>query len=349
MKTKSKVIIAMIPLFIIAIAVLKISQSSAKGEVRRQNAPLVKIEQPRTETVVKSLQLTGDILPIQQAQVFAKVYGNLEAVYVNMGDFVRVNQMLAQIDTTVLSQQYNQALANYQKAQDDYNRTKALRDKSLVAQQDLDYATTALKVAQANYDASKTQLDYARITAPFSGFITRRYFDPGAVLTATNATLFNLMDLDRVKVIVNVLEKDVPLIKIGEEAVVKVDAFPGREFEGTVVRQSEAVDPNTRTMAVEVDIPNHEYILKPGMFAAVSLIINKQENALTVPTQAVFQDALGSYIFVADSSTAHRRDIEAGLEHDSRTEILSGLTGDDQIIVVGQQFVRDGGPIKIQP
>ncbi len=349
MKTKTRIIVFLIPLIIIAIAVLKITQSNAKGEVRHQNIPLVKIEPARVETVVKSLQLTGDILPIQQAQVFAKVYGNLEAVYVNMGDFVKSNQLLAQIDTTVLAQQYNQALANYQKAQDDFNRTKTLRDKNLVAQQDLDYATTALKVAQSNYDASRTQLDYARITAPFSGFITRRFFDPGAVLTSSNATLFNLMDLDRVKVFVNVLEKDVPLIKIGEEAVVKVDAFPGREFSGTVVRQSEAVDPNTRTMAVEVDISNHNYALKPGMFAAVSVIINKQENALTVPTQAIQQDASGSYLFVADSSTARRRDIKIGSEHDSRTEILSGLEKNDNIIVVGQQFARDGGPVKIQP
>jgi membrane fusion protein (multidrug efflux system) len=348
MKTRSKVMIALLPTLLVAAAVYKISTAEGPADTKKQNVPLVKVEAPKRETIVQSLNLTGDIGPIQQAQVFAKVYGNLEAVYVNLGDAVRKGQVLALVDTTELAQQFQEASASFSNASSQYDRAKALKEKGLVSQQDFDNSETAYKVAKSGLDNARTRLDYAKVTAPFSGIITKRYYDPGAVLTSTNATLFTLMDIDVMKVLVSVLEKDIPRAKIGTEVIVSVDAYPDKEFTGKLVRLAEAVDLSTRTMAVEVDIPNPDHLLKPGMFGTVSIIIDRKSDAVTVPTQAILRDGQGPYVLVADSSKARRVGVTVGADQSSRTEIREGLDGSESIITTGQQYARDGGQIRIQ-
>ncbi len=329
--------------------VLKINLAGGAVDTRKQQTPVVKVEQPRRESIVQTVRFTGDVLPIQQAQVFARVYGTLDNVYANIGDFVHKGQLLALVDTLVLAQQCREAQASYVNDSLQFVRAKGLLDRSLIAQQDYDNAQTALKVAQSNYESALTNLLYAKISAPFSGFITKRYLDPGAVLISTNATVFTLMDLDVMKVMVNVQEKDIPSVSVGTEVVIAVDAYPNEQFSGKVVRLSQALDLGTRTMAVEADIPNGDHILKPGMFASVSMIIGKKDDAVTVPSQALQKDQGGTFVFVADSSVARRVAVTVGVEQDSHTEILSGLQGNEKVITTGQQFTRDGGPIRVQP
>jgi len=350
MKTRTKIIIMLIPLVLAAIVFWRLSSTDqAAASVRRQTATLVRVEAPKREAIVHALQLTGDMVPIQQAQVFARVYGNLESIKADMGDFVKEDQLLAVVDTTELAQQYRQAAATFTNDSAVYERSKMLLDRNLIAQQDYDNATANMKVAAANLDAARTKLEYAKITAPFSGYITRRFLDPGALLTSTNATLFNLMDVEVMKIIVNVLEKDIPSIRLGTKAVITVDAYPDKQFDGSIARISGAVDLSTRTMPIEIDIPNRDHLLKPGMFARVALIIGDQQNALTVPTMALLKDPTGYYVFVADKGVARRKSITVGAEQNSRTEILSGLDENDNIITTGQQFARDNGPVTVQP
>jgi RND family efflux transporter MFP subunit len=348
MKKNLKYIIPAVLILIVLVVLTKIVGKSSSSDPRRQSIPLVQVEQPHRETVVYKLKFTGDVLPIQQANIFSKVTGNLDRVYADMGDRVRRNQLLALIDTTELSQQFQQASATYQNARLNYERTKELAEQNLVARQDLDNAETTMKVARANYEGAATRLDFARITAPFSGYVTKRYLDPGAVLTSTNATLFTLMDIDEMKIIVSVLEKDIPLITIGKKAVITVDAYPGKEFVGTTTRYSQAVDLSTRTMAIEIDIPNNDHALKPGMFAAVTVIVDEHRNAVTVPTQALLRDDKGYFVLAVNNATVQRKDVTLGIEQEGHTEISSGLDGSESVITTGQQFVRDGAQVQIQ-
>jgi RND family efflux transporter MFP subunit len=348
MNKKLKITIAIVLLIVVAIIAFKIIGGTSSSDQRKQPAPIVKIEQPHRETIFNALKFTGDVIPIQQANIFSKVSGNLEKVYTDMGTYVQKGQLLAQIDTTEIYQQFQQMSATYQNAKLTYQRNKDLSEQNLIAKQDLDNAEAAMKVASANFEAARIRLDYARITAPFSGFITKRFLDPGALVTSNNATMFTLMDLNAMKIIVNVLEKDIPLAKIGKKASVTVDAFPGKEFYGSVGRISEAVDLSTRTMDVEVDIPNSEHLLKPGMFASVTIIVNERGKAITVPTQAILKDAKGFFLYIVNDKTAKRISVNPGIEQDTRTEILSGLNGNESIITTGQQFVKDGGQVIVQ-
>lgn len=349
MTLNKKLIIPAAVVLLAAVVAWKIIRASSSNDPRKAPAPIVQVEQARHESVLYLLKFTGDVLPIQQANIFSKVSGNLERIYSDMGQFVRANQMLALIDTTELYQQYQQDAATYQNAKLNYERTKELSEQNLVAKQDLDNAESTMKVERAKAEASKTHLDYAHITAPFSGYVTKRFLDPGANVTPNNATLFTLMDIDRMKIIVNAQERDIPFVTIGKKAVVTVDAFPNRQFTGEITRLSEAVDLSTRTMAVEIGVPNNDHLLKPGMFASVTVIVNEHKDAITVPTQALLKDDRGNFVYIlgADNS-AHRKDIKQGIEQGSRTEILSGLGESDRIITTGQQFVKDGGQVIIQ-
>jgi RND family efflux transporter MFP subunit len=327
---------------------LRMFYSNATSDPRRSNVPLVQVEKPHRDTITHSLTFTGDVIAIQQANIFSKVGGTIERVFVDMGTPVRAGHLLALVDTTELHQTYQQAGATYQNAKLTYDRTRELFDQHLVSQQDLDNGEAAMKVAAAAFETAAIRLSYARITAPFAGIITRRYLDPGAVITASTSTLFTLMDLGTMKIIINVLEADIPSITTGEHALVTVDAFPGRVLNGTVARYSQAVDPATRTMAVEIDIPNRDHLLKPGMFANVTLILGERPEALTVPTQALLKDNLGYVVFTVRGDTAWSIPVSPGIEQNARTEIRSGLSGDESIITAGQQFVRNGSPVKVQ-
>ena len=347
MKRSLKYVIPAI-LAIVALVIVRTVTSNSTADVQRQNAPLVKVERPHMETVYHTLRFTGDVLAIQQANIYSKVSGNLERIYVDIGMSVRRNQLLALIDTTELYQQFQQASATYLNARVSYNRTKELAERSLVSKQDLDNAETSMKVAQAAFETAQTRLGYARIVAPFPGIITKRYLDPGALVTSNNSTLYTLMDLDAVKIIVSVLEKDIPYIAIGKQATVTVDAFPGREFSGAITRLSDAVDLSTRTMAVEIDIESKDHVLKPGMYANITLVVDERKNSVTVPTAALLKDDRGIFLYAVDAGTAHRKDVRLGIEQNTRTEIVSGLNGSENIIVAGQQFARDGAQVKVQ-
>jgi RND family efflux transporter MFP subunit len=256
--------------------------------------------------------------------------------------------LLALIDTTELHQQYLQAQATFENARLTYKRTKDLFEQNLVAKQDLDNAETAQKIAAAAYETAQTRLDYAWIRAPFEGYITKRFLDAGALVTPNNSILFTLMTLDEMKVLINVLERDIPLIRVGKQAMITVDAYPDKEFAGRITRYSQAVDIGTRTMAVEIAVPNHDLRLKPGMFSNVTLIVDQHLDAITVPSAAVLKDDTGPFVYVAASDTARRVRVNTGVEQDGRTEITAGLDSEARVITTGQQLVRANGPILVQ-
>jgi len=350
MKFHWKIIIpAAVVAALAAILFIRMSGGNPAADAsRRAVAPLIRIEPPKRQNVTYSLHFTADILPIQQAGIFAKVTGTLEKVYVDIGTEVRRGALMAQIDTTELVQQYQQAQATFENAKINYRRSKELAEQNLVARQEADNAEAALKVAQAAFDAARTRLSYAYITAPFAGSVTKRYFDPGTVVSQSNTTLFTLMNLDRLKIIINVLERDIPRVTIGKEAGISVDAFPGKHFTGKISRSSEAVDLATRTMAVEIDIDNADHTLRPGMYANVDLAVEVHTNAITVPTVGLLKDDRGPYVFIAAGDTARRMYVQPGLEQGEYTEINSGLGDSVQVITTGQQLVRDRGPVSVQ-
>ncbi len=331
-----------------AIITFKNASSDASKETRRNNAPLVKVEQPIRQLIRYQLTFNGDVNAYQQATIYARIAGNLDKMYVNLGSIVKAGQILARIDSLEPFDQMQQMSATYDNARLSYQRSKNLLNRNLIANQDVDNLEAAMKVAKANFELTKTRLGYTRITAPFPGIITRRFLDAGTYLASSSTPLFQLMYIDSVKIVINIQEKDVIQVTKGTPAEITVDAYGNRVFSGSVTRMADAMDLSTRSMPVEIDIPNFDHDLKPGMFATVTLVTGEHPNALSVPTMAIQRDDSGSFVFVANNNIAGRKRIKLGAEVNARMEVLSGLDGSEPVIVIGQQLVKDGGSINIQ-
>ncbi len=363
-KKKTLIITTVVILVFAFLIIMRLRMTSSAG--RGIPTPVVVKGSAVRGEIVRSESLTGDILPIQQAAIYSKVGGNIEKIFVDIGDQVKRNQILALIDTTIYSQNvklsnanFMQASANYENARLNFERNKKLFEQNLIAKQDLDNAKTALDVANAqkvaayaNYTNSLTQLSYCKITAPFGGTITKRMLDPGAYVTSSGSSqgtnIFTLMNVDQLKSIINVPEKFVPLLNTIQDINVQADALPGKIFKAKLKKISDAVDLSTRTMAVEVDIENSAGELKPGMFATITLILERKPDALILPNQVVLNDDNGNYVFVVNrDSTVTKKYVRLGIQQDNKDEILSGVSDSDKIVFIGQSLIKDKMKVKI--
>ncbi len=369
MNKNRKRVYALISGVVILLALFTYFRIRANANDPARNArpiPSVQISTAKRGSISRTISFTGDIMPIQQASIFSKVGGNLDREFVDIGDYVQQGQLLALVDTTIYSQNTRQAQGAFMQAEATltnakvtYERNKSLLDQNLIAKQDLDNSETAYKVAQAQYETANanyknavTQLDYCKITATFSGYITRRYLDPGVYVTASSnvqgSTLFLLAEIQRVKIDVNVLEKDVPLLGKIKDADVTVDPYPNQIFKGRISRISQQIDLATRTMPVEVDLDNYQSLLKPGMFANVKLVLAEVGGVLILPTQDIQNDDSGSYVYtLAIDSAVHKAYVKIGISQDNENEIISGLTDSQQIISMGQDLVQNGMKVRI--
>ncbi len=348
MKSKTKLIIFVVAIVIIALVVLKIASTSTSADQQRSNIVVVKTQKPILQNLEERLEYNGNISAIQQANIFSKISGNLENIFVDIGNFVNQGQLLAVVDSTQPYQTCQQAYATFYNNKVIFDRNAELYKQNLIAKQDLDNSEAAMKIAEANYKNASTQLSYSKITAPFSGFVTQRFLDRGALIQNNNSTILTLMKMDVVKVYVYILEKDLPLISDKSECIVVVDAFPDKKFYGKITRKSNALDLNTRTMTYEIDIQNQDYALKPGMFATVSFILKEHKNEITIPKDALLKDASGNYVFAVENGKAKRVDVTPGLVENNFVEIAKGLNASDNIITTGQEFTRDGAAVNVQ-
>jgi len=347
-RSKAFWVVVVVALALVAVAFVRIATRGSVRRSRRPNASIVRVETPTRDTVTYTLQSTGDVVAMQAASIVAKVGGSLDRVKANIGDRVQAGQSLALIDTTELAFTARQTGATFAAARAAYERASQLLAESLISREEFDEDEAEMKVAEANSQTAQARLGYANITAPFSGTVTARQFDPGAVVSA-GTVLFTLADFDSVKVVVNVLEKDVPLVLVWTRAKVVADALPQDTFAGRVGRTSDAVDPATRTMRVEIFVANPAHRLKPGMYATADLFLFQHPDAITVPAAAVLRAAGDTFVYVVERDTARRKPVRTGIEQGVRTEIVSGLDGGESLITTGQQYVKDASPVTVQP
>jgi RND family efflux transporter MFP subunit len=341
----------------------RISENIKAAQKQGRPPQTVEISQVERGDIASELSFSGDILAVQQTNIYSRVTGNIQKIFVDIGDYVTTGKLLAQIDpsTFIQSVKQNEGLLNQAKASLENNkvnfeRLKVLFDKGLTSKGDLDNAETLVKVteaqvqtAEANYNNARLQLGYCNITAPFSGYITKRFLDQGSLVSSgTSNSIFILSNISKLKIMVSVLEKDIPLLENIKDVTVKTDAYPNEVFTGKFRKMSQAVDINTRTMPVEVNIDNSDNILKPGMFARIELILDKHFNVSILPLQCVKKDDNGSYIYVInEDNTAIKKYIQTGLESNNKIEIVSGLGDTEKVVSVGQELIKENSKVKI--
>ena len=276
----------------------------APAPVEKPSPPLaVRTVVPTRGEIARSITLpTFRVLALQEATLYAKVSGYLKALTVDKGDSVKAGQLLAELEVPELLADEAQYQVESDVARTNYERMAEARKGSpdLVVPQTVDDLRGEWEVAQAKLGRVQTLLQYSRIVAPFSGIITARFFDPGAFIPAATsgatpqaAALVTLMNYSRARVQVFVPEMESLHIKNGLPASVTVEELPGHIFPGTVTRFAHALDPATKTMLTEIEIPNPESLLRPGAYASVRLEIEKKPDALLVPVQALLVEKAG--------------------------------------------------------
>ena len=352
MKNK-KLLIAIIAILALLIIVVFRIKSSKKNSVKAGITTLVTVAPPQRVTLRNTITLTGSIMAFQQANIYARVGGYLEKIPVDIGDSVRKGQVLAVINYQDLQDQYQQANASFEYASIQYERAKKLIKKQLIAQNDLDMAKTNYDVTEAAKNLAALNLSYAVIRAPFSGYIATRYVDPGTLIPGSTQMvpanpLLVLVDINTVKIMINIPEHSVADIHAGMPVTTVTDAYPDTVFNGRITRVAPALDPVTRTMAAEVDIANPRHLLKPGMFSKVIIVSEMHKDILAVPVSCIMTQDDHKGVFVVSNGSAKLVSIEEGIKADGMVEVKNGLTPADEVVVQGEDTLHDGEKVEVQ-
>jgi|GEM_PF-983064 len=318
----------------------------------------VQVIKPIIQDIDIKLRYPVNIQAIYQANILpTALSGYLTEVNVDKGDYVEKGQRLASIDPTEeeekvkqVEEACRQAEASYKNAELTLKRYQEMRKKDFISQQDADNAELSFEVAKTNWErakadlrAHKVHLEYSTLEAPFSGYITMRYLDPGAMVTPTSTPpILTLMKIDELRVQVNIVEQDIHYIRLHQKAEFSVDSFPGRVFQGEVNRFAHAVDPLSRTLLVEIDILNSDLALKPGMYGRLNLIVDKHPKGILLPAEAILSQESGSSVFTVEEGRVKRVSITTGYDDGNFLEVTQGLAGNESVIISGQDLVTDG-------
>jgi len=331
-------------------------------------APVVAVARVEREDLFREITFPAEFRPYAEVELHAKVSGYVKEMKVDIGDRVKAGQLLAVLEVPELREELDHAVAAHQRAQAEYRdahlaytRLVAVNQDhpNLIAQQDLDTAEAHDATAQGTVAATKADVDkdrtlvaYTRITAPFAGVITKRFADPGSLIQAGTASNTQTMPLVRVSDN-TLLRLDFPVsvdyvrgIRIDAPVSVRVDSLGGRTFKGKIARFSDKVDDSTRTMVVEMEVPNPSLELVPGMYATVMLRVDNSPHALAIPIEALPPGGK-NVLLVNGSQRLEERAVTLGLETPGRYEVLAGLKEGD-LVMIGNPAQLTAGQ-KVEP
>jgi RND family efflux transporter MFP subunit len=332
----------------------------------------VEVATAKRQSLAQQITVVGNLIGEATVSVVPRAAGRLESVSVKMGDRVSRGQKIAQIENQDILEQVKQAEAaqqvsqatirqreaDLQLAQTNAERSRNLYERQLLPKQTLDdtesryqSAIAQLDLARAQSNQTKARIDELRINlgntaivSPVNGFVSKRSIDPGA-FASQNAPVVDVVDISRVRLTASIVEKDLKQLQVGDPTRVEVDAYPGEVFTGRIARVSPVLDPSTRTAPIEIEIPNGDFRLKPGMYARVGITTNTKRDSLVVPANAVIDLGGRRGVFFPQNNVAIFRAVQPGLEQGGVVEILTGVNEGDRVITTGASALRDGDRI----
>ncbi len=368
---RGKILIGAVLLVLITAGVVtflnKKSESDALAkETEAVSVPTVAVVQPESEPGNDELMLPGNLLAFEESPIFARTNGYLLRWYKDIGSKIQKGELLAAIDTPEIDQELSQARSSREQIKAALGLAKISADRwanllksDSVSQQEADQQASGYQQALANLaaaDANVRRLEelesFKNVYAPFSGVLTRRNVDPGALINsgaqATGKELFDIARVDPLRVYVSVPQAYAPNIKVGMKANVTLQEFPGQKFLGTVARTADAIDPATRTLNTEVDVPNKDGKLLPGSFGQVHFATGTSVPRITIPVNAMLFRAEGPRVAVVDKdSKVHLHPISIGRDFGATLEILGGLDVGDQIIINPSDSLEEGQQVHV--
>ena len=362
---------AILAFIFIVIAVIGISlRLSERRALARETeeiaVPSVEVVHPAVEPPQSELELPSTLQAYIESPIYARTTGYLARWYKDMGSKVTKGELLAEIETPEVDQELmqsraarDQALEQLKLAQTSAKRWENLQKMDAVTQQETDERSSSFTQGEANLNAATANVrrleqleSFKHIYAPFSGVLTTRNTDIGALVNAGNGgpaqELFIIAQIDPIRIYVNVPEADSPSIHKGVQADIRVPELIGQRFTGSVVRTADAIDPATRTLNTEIDVPNPNGRLLPGSYAQVHFALKEQVQRLTVPANALLFRAEGTRAAVVGlESKVQLRPVVIGRDFGNTVEILSGLEQSDAVVLSPSDSLEDGQVVHI--
>ena len=345
--------------------------------------PRVTVVEPLRRPVVRSITLPATVEAFHTATMYAKVAGYLEWIRVDRGDRVRKGEVLALISVPEMEKEFRSAQAAVGEAEAalgraeagsalsalTYQRLESVRKSQadVISEQEVDEARARaevadgeVKFAQAKLERMRAEverlevlMEYARIKSPYDGIVTERFVDPGNLIQDATASMdggpiVTVMDMDKVRVFVNVPEPDVAEVDRGDSVELAFDALPGKVFKGAVTRFESVLKPGTRTMKTEIDLPNPRHVLRPGMFGRATLRLAERAEALFLPAESVRVDTEGGrFVYIVREGRARRVAVQTGLD-DGMLVQVEGLRGGEQVVLASPGTLEEGAAVEAE-
>lgn len=320
---------------------------AAKSDDEEETPPVpVEIRSPFRGDVFAMYSGTASLETEEEALVVAKVGGEVEELLAEEGDRVNQGDVLARLDGDRLSLQMQQSRANVRKLEQEYERNVELHDKGLVSAGAFEGIKYELDSLRAAYDMAKLELSYTEIRAPIDGIVSERLIKVGNTISI-NDPVFRVTDMNPLLSYLFVPEKEFRRLRPGQSAQMIVDAIPGEAFQASILRISPVVDPETGTFKVTLAVTDETERLKPGMFGRFQIIYETRENVLLVPRMSILEDETEKTVFVVEDGVAHRRVIETGFSRGENVEVVTGLSGSESVITLGQVGLKEGADVTV--
>jgi len=302
-----------------------------------ENAVLhVRVIQPRREQGDGLLTLPGTLQGTQEAQIYARTTGYVKQWFKDIGAPVKKGEVLATLDIPEVNRQVEEASANYQLAKTAYERWNRLRSQDAVSQQELDEKTSAYRQTEAVLQRLRQQLAFGQVVAPFDGTVTRRNVNMGDLVNAGNGgsaqAMFSMAQTDKLHVYAYVPQDRAAQVRVGDAVDILQASAPDKPVKARIARSANAIDLNSRTLQVDIEIPNPQHSLLPGSYVEVALMLKAGET-LVLPTNTLLFGAAGPQVALVRDGKVVRQSVTLGTDFGKVVEIKTGVTADDQVIV----------------
>jgi RND family efflux transporter MFP subunit len=330
-------------------------------------AIIVDVVKVKRDTKTHQLILPGDVEAYTEATLYARTSGYIEAWYTDIGAKVKEGQLLAEIAAPDVDAQFRQAAADLAQAHADlqldtlnFGRAKDLLRTAVISQQEFDQSRATFEAQTATVKANQSMVqdlqveeNFQKITAPFTGTLTKRYIDIGTLVSVggsnTGTMLFSLEKTDPLRIYVYVPQSDAPSITVGMKARVLSPEYPDRDFEGAVVRTAGAIDPGSRTLLTEVDIPNPDGTLYAGMYGQVEFQIKYKYPPILLPANAFTFNTAGPQVaVVTGQNRIHWQNVKMGTDYGSTLDVVSGLNENETVVVNPTDDLTENLPVQVR-
>ena len=289
---------------------------------------------------------TAPIEAFAEADVIAKVVGEVRELLVEEGDEVSKGEVLARLDGERLRLELNESEAKLRKLQRDYERNIDLQSKGLISDGDFEKIKYEMEALDAAFNLASLELDYTQIRAPIDGVVAQRFVKLGNTISEGDS-LFKVTSLEPLVAYLHVPEREYRNVDPGQTVGIEIDALDGEMIVATVSRVSPIVDPQTGTFKITVEIIDEQRRIKPGMFGRIGVIYDVHDDALQIPRSAIIEDQGRASVFVVEDGHAVRRPVEVGYSNKGMVEIISGLQDGEQVVTVGQASLKQDSRVNV--